>query len=69
MEYIGKAHKMRYLLQVTGNMEMLITRMRWKALYKGERNTSGVKTEHYGLKSSKTPKKVRSNSVISKYQI
>ena len=43
---------MTYLLQVTGNMEMLIIRMRWKALYKGERDRSGVKTEHYGLKSS-----------------
>ena len=48
---------------------MLIIRMRWKALHKGERDTTGVKTEQYGLKSSKTPKKVRSNSVISKYQI
>ena len=52
-------------LQLTENMEMVIKRMVLKPLCNGERDIRGVKTEYYGLKSSKTTKKVRSHGVIS----
>ena len=45
LKYIGKAQKMRYLLQLTENMELVIKRMRWKALCNGEMDTSNVKAE------------------------
>ena len=30
LKYMGKAQKMRYLLQLTENMEMVIKRMNWR---------------------------------------
>ena len=38
---------------------MVIKRMRQKVLYNGKKETNGIKTELYGLKSSKTPKQVK----------
>ena len=33
--------------------------MRWKVLCNGKKKTNGIKTEWYGLKSSKTPKQLK----------
>ena len=33
--------------------------MRWKVLCNGKKETNGIKTEWYGLKSLKTPKQVK----------
>ena len=38
---------------------MVIKRMRWKVSCKGKKETNGIKTDWYGLKSSKTPKLVK----------
>ena len=38
---------------------MIIKRMRWKVLSNGKKETNGIKTEQYGLKSSKTSKQVK----------
>ena len=33
--------------------------MRWKVLCNGKKETNGIKTEWYGVKSFKTPKQVK----------
>ena len=38
---------------------MVIKTMRWKVSCNGKKETSGIKTEWYGLKFSKTPKQVK----------
>ena len=48
-----------YLLQLIEKIEMVIKRMRWKVLCNVKKETNGIKTEWYGLKSSKTPKQVK----------
>ena len=68
MEEINIGHSMKnteipqnktYLLQLIEKIEMVIKRMRWKVLCNGKKETNGIKTEWYGLKSSKTSKQVK----------
>ena len=40
-------------------IKMVIKSMRWKVLCNGKKETNGIKTEWYGLKSSKTLKQVK----------
>ena len=56
MKNIGIPQNKTYLLQLIEEIEMVIKRMRWKVLYNGKKETNSIKTEWYGLKSSKTPK-------------
>ena len=59
MKSIGIPQNKTYLLQLIEKTEMDIKRMRWKVLCNGKKETNGIKTEWYGLKSSKTPKQVK----------
>ena len=59
MKNIGILQNKTYLLQLIEKIEMVIKRMRWKVLCCGKKETNGVKTEWFGLKSSKAPKQVK----------
>ena len=59
MKNIGIPQNKTYLLQLIEKIEMVIKRMRWKVLCCGKKEKSGVKTEWYGLRSSKAPKPVK----------
>ena len=59
MKNIGIPQKKTYLLQLIEKIKMVIKRMRWKVLFNGKKETNGIKTERYGLKSSKTLKQVK----------
>ena len=48
-----------YLLQLIEKIEMVIKKIRGKVLCNGKKETNGIKTEQYGLKSSKTPKQIK----------
>ena len=56
---IGIPQNKTYLLQLTEKIEIFIKRMRRKVLFNGKKETNGIKTEWYGLKSSKTLKEVK----------
>ena len=56
---IGIPQNKTYLLQLIEKIKMVIKRMRWKVLCNVKKETNGIKTEWYGLKSSKTPKQVK----------
>ena len=47
-----------YLLQLMEEIEMFITRMRWKAIY-CNRKTNDNSSERYGLKTLKCPKQLK----------
>ena len=47
-----------YLLQLMEEIEMFITRMRWKAIYSNSK-TNDNSSEKYGLKTLKCPKQVK----------
>ena len=59
MKNIGIAQNKIYLLQLIKKIETVIKRMRWKVLCNGKKETNDIKTELYGLKSSKTPKQLK----------
>ena len=59
MKNIGIPQNKTYLLQLIEKIEMVIKRMRWKVLCNDKKETNGIKTEWYGLKSPKTPKQVK----------
>ena len=59
MKNIGIPQKKTYLLQLIEKIEMVIKRMRWKVSCNGKKEANSIKTEWYGLKSSKTPKQVK----------
>ena len=59
MKNIGIPQNKTYLLQLIEKIEMVIKRKRWKVLCNGKKETNVIKTEWYGLKSSKTPKQVK----------
>ena len=59
MKNIETPQNKTYLLQLIEKIEMVFKRMRWKVLCNGEKETNSIKTEWYGLKSSKTPKQVK----------
>ena len=56
---IGIPQEKTCLLQLIEKIEMVIKRMRWVVLCNGKNETNSIKTEWYGLKSSKTPKQVK----------
>ena len=56
---IGIPQNKTYLLQLTEKIEIFIKRMRRKVLFNGKKETSGIKTEWYGLKFSETMKEVK----------
>ena len=57
--------KKTYLLQLMEKVEMVITRMRWKAIHFNNNNNNSIdnnkeeNTEWYGLKSSYSPRQVK----------
>ena len=59
MNNIGISQNKTYLLQLIEKIEMVIKRMGWKLLCNSKRETNGIKTEWYGLKSSKISKQVK----------
>ena len=59
MKNIGITQNKIYLLHLIEKIEMVIKRMRWKVLFYVKKETKGIKTEWYGLKSSKIPKEVK----------
>ena len=59
MKNIGIPQNKTYLLQLIKKIEMVIKRMRWKVLCNGKKEADGIKTDWYGLRSSKTPKQVK----------
>ena len=59
MKNIGIPQNKTYLLQLIEKIEMVIKRMRQKELCNWKKETNGIKTEWYGLRSSKTPKRVK----------
>ena len=48
-----------WLLQLLENIKRVVKRLRWKVLCNGKKETNVIKTERYGLKSSKTLKQVK----------
>ena len=59
MKNIGIPQNETYLLQLIEKIEMVIKRMRWEVLCNSKKETNGIKTEWYVLKSSKTLKQVK----------
>ena len=48
-----------YLLQIMEKIEMVIKRMRWKAIQFSDNEDNDRKTEWYGLKSLSSPRPVK----------
>ena len=59
MKNRGIPQNRTYLLQLIEMIQMVIKRMRWKVLCNGKKETNGIKTEWYGLKSPKRPKQAK----------
>ena len=49
----------RYLLQLMEKIEMVLKRMRWKAIQFSNNKNNDSKTEWYGLKSLSSPRPVK----------
>ena len=55
-----------YLLQLMEKIEMVIKRIRWKAIQFSNNENNDSKTERYGLKSLSSPRPVKELSPFEK---